>query len=64
MIIKRALYLKLTKNCLAEHWWLTPIILASQEAVTRRIMVSSQPRFIRPYLKHTQHKTGLLEWLK
>jgi hypothetical protein len=27
----------------ARHWWLTPIILATQEAEVRRIMVGSQP---------------------
>jgi hypothetical protein len=27
----------------ARCWWLTPVILASQEAEVRRIMVGSQP---------------------
>jgi hypothetical protein len=27
----------------AGHWWLTPVILASQEAEIRRIMIQSQP---------------------
>jgi hypothetical protein len=27
---------------MAEHWWLTPVILATQEAEIRRIMVHSQ----------------------
>jgi hypothetical protein len=31
---------------LARHWWLTPVILAIQEAEIRRIMVQSQPRKI------------------
>jgi hypothetical protein len=28
---------------LARHWWLTPVILATQEAEIRRIVVQSQP---------------------
>jgi hypothetical protein len=48
---------------LARHWWLTPVILAIQEAEIRRIMVQSQ-QFARPYLKNTQHKKALAEWLK
>jgi hypothetical protein len=31
---------------LARYWWLTPVILATQEAEIRRIMVRSQPRQI------------------
>jgi hypothetical protein len=27
----------------ARHWWLTPVILATQETEIRRIMVRSQP---------------------
>jgi hypothetical protein len=27
------------KVLIAEHWWLTPVILATQEAEIRRIMV-------------------------
>jgi hypothetical protein len=34
------------KNKEAGCWWLTPIILATQEAEIRRIMVGSQPRQI------------------
>jgi hypothetical protein len=30
----------------AVHWWLTPIILAIQEAEIRRIVVGSQPGHI------------------
>jgi hypothetical protein len=28
------------------HWWLTPVLLATQEAEIRRIMVQIQPRQI------------------
>jgi hypothetical protein len=31
------------KILLAGHWWLTPIILATQETEIRRISVQSQP---------------------
>jgi hypothetical protein len=34
------------KKELARHWWLTPIILATQKAEVRRIKVQSQPRQI------------------
>jgi hypothetical protein len=43
--------------------WLTPIILATQEADIRRITVRSQP-FTRSYLEKAYHKKGLAEWLK
>jgi hypothetical protein len=28
-----------TRNLAARHWWLTPVILATQETEIRRIMV-------------------------
>jgi hypothetical protein len=45
----------------AEHWWLTPIILATQEAEFRRIMVQSQPRQIvyKTLSQKTLYKKGL-----
>jgi hypothetical protein len=61
----------ITKNiriCMtAEHWWLTPIILATKEAEIRRITVRSQPEQIvwetlswkKPFTK-----IKLVEWLK
>jgi hypothetical protein len=41
------------------------VTLATQEAEIRS-MVQNQPTqiFSRPYLEKTQHKTGLVEWLK
>jgi hypothetical protein len=52
----------------AGHWWLTPIILASQEAEIRRIVVQSQPGQIAcntlPISKKPITKIGLVEWLK
>jgi hypothetical protein len=43
-----------------------PIILATQEAGIRKIMVQSQPQAntLKSYLKNTQHKTELKAWLK
>jgi hypothetical protein len=38
--------LALLKGRLAGHWWLAPIILATQEAEIRRIVAQSQPRQI------------------
>jgi hypothetical protein len=42
--------------------WLTPVILGTQEAVIRRIMVQRQPRQTVPWdpiLEKTLHKKGL-----
>jgi hypothetical protein len=50
------------------HRWLTPVILATQEAEIRRIMVPSQPREIVLQTlsgkKNPSPKKGLVEWLK
>jgi hypothetical protein len=51
----------------AECWWLTSVILATQEAEIRRITVQSQPGQIvpqDPVSKKTHHNKGLVEWLK
>jgi hypothetical protein len=53
------------KTFSTEHQWLTPVILATQEAVTMRI----EPRQIvcdtlsRKKIHHTHTKKGLVEWL-
>jgi hypothetical protein len=39
--------------------WLTPVILATQEAEVRR-----KPAQTNIYLEKTHHKNGLAEWLK
>jgi hypothetical protein len=43
-----------------------PVILATKEAEIRRIRVRSpaQANSSRAYLEKTQHKKGLIEWLK
>jgi hypothetical protein len=43
---------------------LTPIILATQEAEIRRIMVPSQPVLQDLISKKSFTKVGLVEWLK
>jgi hypothetical protein len=51
----------------ARYQWLTPVILATQEAKIRRITVGSQPRKIVGETlsqKSSQHKKGLVERLK
>jgi hypothetical protein len=53
------------QNTQAGHLWLTPIILAAQEAEIRRIAFQSQPKqTVRPYLKKHFIKKRLVEWLK
>jgi hypothetical protein len=55
---------RVTTN-IRRHQWLTLVILATQEAEIRRIEVQSQPKqIVRPYLKNTHHKKGLVKWLR
>jgi hypothetical protein len=48
------------KSIPAGRQWLTPVILATQEAEIRRTKVLSSPgkKFERPYLEKTDHKKG------
>jgi hypothetical protein len=51
----------------ARQWWLTAMIIATQEAENRRITVRNQPQAkssMRPYLKKPFTKIGLVEWPK
>jgi hypothetical protein len=51
----------------AGHWWPASVILATQEAKIRRIVVQSQPEQNSSQdliSKKTHHKKGLVEWLK
>jgi hypothetical protein len=44
-----------------------PVVLATQEAKIRMIIVPSQPQAhssVRPYLKKILHKKGFVKWLK
>jgi hypothetical protein len=45
------------------HRWLTPIILATQEAEIRRIVVRSQLSKQFPISKKRITKKGMVEWL-
>jgi hypothetical protein len=51
---------------IAGRWWLTPIVLATQEKEIRNIQVRSQPGQIdrETLSRKTQHKTRPMEWLK
>jgi hypothetical protein len=51
----------------ARHQWLTPIILVTQEAEIRRMLVQSQSWVNSswdPISKKTHHKKGLADWLE
>jgi hypothetical protein len=50
---------------IAGGWWLTPVILATQEAEIRRIAVRSQASQIVPKTLSQKYLTqkGLVEWL-
>jgi hypothetical protein len=50
----------------AGRWWLTPVILATQEAEIRRIEIRSQPgQIVHETLsqKYPSLEKGLVEWL-
>jgi hypothetical protein len=51
-------YMQIIKLNLSWCQWLTPVILATQEAEITRTTLQSQPRqiILRPYLKKTYHK--------
>jgi hypothetical protein len=51
-----------TNKINARDWWLTPVILVTQEAeIRRRIAVQSHPgQFKKPYLKTNHHKKKVL----
>jgi hypothetical protein len=53
----------------AGYRWLTPVILATQEAEIRRTLVQSQPRqtvheTLSPKTLHEKNKIRLVEWFK
>jgi hypothetical protein len=50
----------------AGHWWVRPVILATQEAEIRRITARTKlgKEFMRPYFEKPITKIGLVEWLK
>jgi hypothetical protein len=50
----------------AGRWWLTPVILATQEAEIRRIGFKAiiGKELTRPYLEKTHHKKWPVELLK
>jgi hypothetical protein len=57
----------LEEKMLSQHWWLIPVILATQNAEIRRIMVQSQPGQVVPgdlISKESITKIGLVKWLK
>jgi hypothetical protein len=54
MLARQALKYTFKKHLRVRRWWLTPVILATQEAEIRRISIQSQPlinKFLRPYLE-------------
>jgi hypothetical protein len=71
-LLQERRYLPTIEKCRSENkkeqtswgWWLTPLILAAQEAEIRRwrFKASLGKQFTRPYLENTYHKTELMEW--
>jgi hypothetical protein len=57
---------RLCKKKKARCQWLLPVILATQKAEIRRIVVRSQPGQIvhQTLSQKNPHKIGLVEWLK
>jgi hypothetical protein len=56
-----------TNDISAGHWWLTPVILATQEAEIRRITGSKHAwanSSTRSYLEKPFTDIGLVKWLK
>jgi hypothetical protein len=53
-------------NLCSRVQWLIPVIPAAWEAEIRGMQFEASPgeQFMKPYFENTQHKQGLVEWLK
>jgi hypothetical protein len=47
-----------SRGSITRHWWIMPVILATQEAEIRRIGFKVSPGKIRTYLENIHHKKG------